>query len=209
MDTDELWFELKPGVWRSLDGRYAIIRTVLPEDRPDPTEVYTLRKVSPEMAAAHPGGLGYFVSERYRLEEAKGEAARDAYCEAHAGEMSVPEDFPALALERFFWPISGGITKAALVVVRDGDRTVARVVGMARQEDPFVPVTYAEIDLGAILTESQRFQVAEARDRLSTWDLARGPGVISRESVLADQVRNLLEIIDAVAPAAGEEGDGG
>lgn len=152
---DLLWFELKPGVWRSLDGRYAIIATVLPEDRPDPTTVYTLRKVSPESAAAYPGGLGYFVSERYRLEEAKAEAGRDAYCEAHAGEMSVPEDFPALALERFFWPISGGVTKAALVVVRDGDRTVARVVGMARQEDPFVPVTYAEVDLSSVPGEQE------------------------------------------------------
>jgi hypothetical protein len=150
-----LWFELKPGVWRSLDGRYAIIRTVLPEDRPDPTEVYTLRKISPEMAAAHPGGLGYFITEVYRLEEAKAAAGRDAYCEAHAAEMSVPEDFPALALARFFWPISGGVTKAALAVVRDGDRLMVRVVGMARQEDPFVPVTYAEVDLGGVLGEAE------------------------------------------------------
>jgi hypothetical protein len=52
-----------------------------------------------------------------------------------------------------------------------------------------------------LLTEAQRFQVAEARDCLATWDLARAPGVISRESALADQVRNLLAIIDAVALA--------
>jgi hypothetical protein len=60
------------------------------------------------------------------------------------------------------------------------------------------------------LTESQRFQVAEARDCLGTWDLARaGVGGIDRESVLAGQVRNLLAIIDAVAPVTGEENDGG
>jgi hypothetical protein len=59
------------------------------------------------------------------------------------------------------------------------------------------------------LTESQRFQVAEARDCLGTWDLNRAPGVISRESVLADQVRNLLAIIDEVAPATGEENGSG
>lgn len=69
---------------------------------------------------------------------------------------------------------------------------------MARLSDP-----------AGLLTEAERFQVQEARDCLATWDLARAPGVISRESVLADQVRNLLAIIDAVAPAAGEEGDGG
>jgi hypothetical protein len=53
----------------------------------------------------------------------------------------------------------------------------------------------------AILTEAQRFQVQEARDCLGTWDLARNPDVTDRERVLADQVRNLLAIIDAVALA--------
>ena len=61
----------------------------------------------------------------------------------------------------------------------------------------------------AILTEAQRFQVAEVRDCLATWDLARNPDVTDRERVLADQVRNLLAIIDAVAPVTGEENDGG
>jgi hypothetical protein len=60
-----------------------------------------------------------------------------------------------VALERFFWPISEGTTQAALAVVRDGERIVARVVGMARQEDPFVPVTYAEIDLTGILEPAE------------------------------------------------------
>ena len=51
------------------------------------------------------------------------------------------------------------------------------------------------------LTESQRFQVEEARDCLGTWDLARGgnPG-IDRETVLADQVRALLGVLDDIAP---------
>lgn len=50
------------------------------------------------------------------------------------------------------------------------------------------------------LGESERFQVGEARDILGTWDMAN-PGIISRESVLADQVRALLAIIDQAFPA--------
>jgi hypothetical protein len=48
---------------------------------------------------------------------------------------------------RFFWPISDGTTRAALAVIRDGDRIVARVVGMSRRERDFEPGTYAEIDI--------------------------------------------------------------
>ena len=147
------WTEMQPGwSWRSTDGTYVILRSVLPEDRPHPAETYTLRKVDPASARAYPGSLGYFVAERYTLADAQGEARRDAYGDEHSRERSVPEDFPSLALELFFWPISQGTTRGALAVVRDGDRIVARVVGMARQEDPFVPVTYAEIDLTAIPT---------------------------------------------------------
>lgn len=51
------------------------------------------------------------------------------------------------------------------------------------------------------LSESQQFQVSEARDILGTWDLDN-PGGVSRETVLADQVRTLLGIIDQAFPAA-------
>lgn len=61
----------------------------------------------------------------------------------------------------------------------------------------------------ADLTEAQCRQVQEARDALGTWDLARDPDVTGRESVLADQVRALLAIIDAIASACGEGNDGG
>ena len=56
------------------------------------------------------------------------------------------------------------------------------------------------------LDESQRFQVEEARDILGTWDEAN-PGGISRETVLADQVRALLAIIDQAFPAEVAEQD--
>lgn len=60
-------------------------------------------------------------------------------------------------------------------------------------------------DTAGLLAESQRFQVQEARDCLGTWDLARaGVAGIDRETVLADQLRAMLAIVDAVAPAARE-----
>lgn len=49
------------------------------------------------------------------------------------------------------------------------------------------------------LGESEQFQVQEARDILGTWDLAN-PGGVGRETVLADQVRALLAIIDQAFP---------
>jgi hypothetical protein len=159
-NPDLMWIETKPGLWRSVDGKYAIVRTVLPEDRPNPAERYTLRKFDPASVAAYPGNLGYFVAEEYTLPAAQAHAARDAYCDAHASERHVPADFPALALQSFFWPISDGTTRAALAIVWDGDRVVARVIDMARQEDPFEPVVYAEIDFYDAL--SGRAQVTGA-----------------------------------------------
>jgi hypothetical protein len=94
------WAEMQPGwSWRSADGTYVILRSVLPEDRPQPAEVFTLRKIDHASARAWPGRLGYFRAERYTLAAAQAEARRDAYCDEHRAERSVPEDFPSVALE--------------------------------------------------------------------------------------------------------------
>lgn len=74
---------------------------------------------------------------------------------------------------------------------------------------PMWTLTITPHPMEADLGEAQCFQVREARDALATWDLARDPEAISRESVLADQVRALLAIIDAVMPACGEGNHGG
>jgi hypothetical protein len=57
------------------------------------------------------------------------------------------------------------------------------------------------------LTDSQRFQVDEARDLLDRWDRERfAEDGYGAERTLADQVRNLLAIVDHLAAArAGEE----
>ncbi len=142
-----MWIETKPGLWRSVDGHYVIMRFTLPDDRPDPSSIYIVNRFDQAMVEAYPGNLGYFRSHEISLERAQAFAARDAYSWAHAAERDVPEDYPAEALVPFFWPISEGITKGALAVVRDGDRLVARVVGMARGEDAFEPVVYAEAEV--------------------------------------------------------------
>lgn len=152
MDT-LIWIDIQPDLWRSLDGRYVILRTVLPED-PQPTAVYTLRHLDPLMAAAHPGTLGSFVAEAHTLQEAQQEADRHAWVRAHGAESHVPADFPALRLERFFWPISEGTSRAALAIVRENGRVLARVVGMGRNNaDAYEPGTYAEIDLTGLLAD--------------------------------------------------------
>lgn len=59
------------------------------------------------------------------------------------------------------------------------------------------------------LTDSQRWQVGEARAALAAWDAERNPDgdVYGTERTLADHVRNLLAIVDqeAAPAAAGEE----
>jgi hypothetical protein len=149
-----LWVDIQPGLWRSLDGRYVILHAVLPEDRPEPTETYTLRHLDRQMAAAYPGTLGSFVAEAYSLHAAQQEAERHAWERAQGGACHVPADFPALRLERFFWPISEGTSRAALAIVRENGRVLARVVGMSRGDaDAYEPGTYAEIDLTGLLTD--------------------------------------------------------
>ena len=94
------------------------------------------------------------------------------------------------------WTATAGEDEHGRMEVRIAKAAAPEAAGMAGDSGP-----------AGLLTESQRFQVQEARDALGTWDLARAPGEISRESVLADQVRALLDIIGAVAPAAVEGND--
>jgi hypothetical protein len=153
-NPDLMWIETKPGLWRSVDGNYAIMRFTLPDDRPQHAEMFIVNRFDPAMSQAYPGNLGYFRGQELSLPAALAFAARDAYCFAHASERSVPENYPADAAARFFWPISEGTTRAALAIVREGGRLLARVVGMARGEDAFEPVTYAEIDLTGLAARS-------------------------------------------------------
>jgi hypothetical protein len=147
------WVEMERGVWRSTNGLYAIVRQVLPE-RP-PRTVWQARKIDQSMARAHPrrGDLGILLEEspwgwcaENNVGSAEAAIERDAFASAH--ETSVPEDHPAIAMSRFFWPVSNGTRRGALVVMRNGDEFVAQVVGMARHDDSgFVPEAWTEISL--------------------------------------------------------------
>jgi hypothetical protein len=154
-DPTLTWTKAGPGIWRSLCGRYVILRAVLPEDRPAPSVTYTLRKVDKAMAVVYPGTLGYLgylLTEEHDLAGARRAAERDAYSDTYGSQRSVPDDHPAVALRRFYWPISDGVTRGALTVVRDGDRLVAQVVGMVRRQDDqgYEPAPWVEIDLTAL-----------------------------------------------------------
>jgi hypothetical protein len=143
-----MWVETRPGLWRSVDGHYVIIQLLLPEDLPEPSKMYVINRFDPSMVAVRPGNLGYFRGQEDSLKAAQDFAARDAYCFDHHADRSVSEDFPAVALERFCWPIDyDGASMGALAIVRDGGRVLARIIGMHRQEDPFVPYVLAELDI--------------------------------------------------------------
>ena len=143
-------------VWRSTDGRYAIVTHTLPET-PSRT-VYQARKIDQAMAAAYPGrsDLGYLLEETlYRwdadncVDSAQAVCERDAF--AATCQTSIPEDHPAIALARFWWPISNGTTRAALTVNRVNGDLVAQVIGMHRHDDTgMVPEPYTEINLTAL-----------------------------------------------------------
>lgn len=151
--TDLTWTQTDADLWRTACGRYVIVRTSLPETVPHP--VFTLRKIDPAMFAAHPDTLGYFVAEQYTLDAAQREANQDAWVDAQGSTLHVPEDFPAEAMNRFFWPISNGTRRAALVVVHEYGRTLARVIGMVRADDGPWPCAYAEIDITELSQLSQ------------------------------------------------------
>lgn len=149
-------------VWRSGCGRFAIARVRLPEypERyPGSSEVYLVRRIDPHMAAVYPQSLGYHLDQALNLAAAMTEADRWAWVDDQGTQRHVPEDYPALAVASFYWPITHtgrqGVSRAALVVDRAGGRLVARVIGMTRgNDDAYRPGTWAEVDLTALVTDA-------------------------------------------------------
>ncbi len=155
------WVRLDEDTWHDLSGRYVILRSTLPEGKPDPTVVYTLRKRDPASARVDPATLGYHLAERYSLTEARAEAERDAWSCAQGAGRHVPADYPCLVLVRFHWPISDGCTQAGLAIVRENGKVYVRVVGMSRQaDDNYGPGTYAQIEI----VDDMANPLAERRD---------------------------------------------
>lgn len=66
----------------------------------------------------------------------------------------VPEDYPADARADFFWPISNGTTRAALILDRDGDWITAKVVGMHRASGEYEPGVWAEVGIPAAVPDA-------------------------------------------------------
>jgi hypothetical protein len=70
-------------------------------------------------------------------------------------------------------------------------------------------LTAVRSDTGPKLSETERWQVNEARDMLARWDGDAGPrrslADQGREMVLADHVRALLAITDQLAPQGADD----
>lgn len=148
------WVETDAGrVWRSTCGRYAIVALTLPEN--PPKVEYLARRIDPSMAAAYPerNTLGFLLesspwcwNDENSVRSAQAVCERDAYSLAH--RRPFPEDYPAIAMERF----GQGWDEALLIVCEDGE-LVARHMHMALRthEEGFVPqLSRTEINLTAL-----------------------------------------------------------
>lgn len=143
------WVQPMPDVWVSTgtSTTYILVRSVLPQ-RDMPKESFDIRKIHGEFAKPYSDDLGYFAGHALTLRLAKAEAERMAWRDLQGGAGDVPADEPALDLERFFWPISDGTNRAALAVVVEDGRVLARVLGRCRSvDDTYETTTCVEIDV--------------------------------------------------------------
>lgn len=163
------WLETDPDqVWRSTCGRYAIVAHTLPEN--PPRRQFQARRIDDAMAAAYPerGDLGYLIEESpWCWNRENSVHSAQAVCERHAYAASqdrqFPEDFPAVALERF----GPGYGEALAIVQEEDGRVVARLLHMALEtrEEGFVPRPFQEIDLTALgLVPGEGVQLATTTD---------------------------------------------
>jgi hypothetical protein len=60
---------------------------------------------------------------------------------------------------------------------------------------------------GPLLSDSERWQVEEARQMVARWDQRHGNDIYGTDRALADAARGLLAIVDQIAPAVSGEGD--
>lgn len=146
------WDEERDGLWRSTDDKYVIVRVTLPDPVPHLRDVYLLRKIDPEMAKVNPGTIGYSLMAcpaHHSLDDAMHWAHTDARADRFRQSNDETLDtLPAGASSRFFWPVSNGTSRGALTLTREGDRIVARVIGMSCvDEDHWEPGTYTEASL--------------------------------------------------------------
>jgi hypothetical protein len=176
------WAGTERDLWRSTDGRYTIHRSVLPEPMPSLAVIFTLRWCEPHTAAAWPGWIGAeigTVTPVFSLGMAQQQAAVHARARAAAISNDLAlQELPSLGASMFFWPVSEGLTRAALTLTLDGGRLRARVTGMScRTADPgpagtWEPVTYAEIGITGLWRKvlAARFRQVLRFLRVTGWE---------------------------------------
>ena len=146
MTPDPLsWVQHSVNVWCAENAPYRIVAVELPE-RDGPRTVYLLRRSTEEEESRKSPTFGYLLDEASTLTGAMSRADTDWWATMNHKHASVPGDYPAFSMKRFFWPISEGTSQAALVIT-SGDRgPVAQVIGMAHQDDDmYGPVVLTEL----------------------------------------------------------------
>lgn len=156
----------------------------------------------------NPDSGGYPLGERWDLESAQALADQHRYRTVNADQADVPEDHPAVALRRFFWPISDGTTRAALTLRHtSGGRLHAQVVGMSRGrtnddgESPYWPGVYADLPLSALVT-GKYFVADDGEGTPTLWratDSVDRPDAILRRTDVPADAEEIWEFLTAVA----------
>jgi hypothetical protein len=149
MTQSMTWTQTRPTLWLESRGLYAIVKVTLPEDRADAREEFILRRCSPARGRITGTDLGYPVDVHVSLEHAKTQAENHRFwLDSSSERRQMLDDCGADAdhATTFFFPISDGTDRAALVI-KDG---VAKVVSPSRASgDSYRMGAYAELPTGA------------------------------------------------------------
>jgi hypothetical protein len=136
------WRHTRKRLWRTTDGRYTVVKVKMPSDVPHETFRYVARAIDPAMRQQFPNTVGFPIGiDQPSLAGAQRHAEQHAFAATH--DRNVPADYPHGERADFFWPISEGTTRGALVLDRDGPTVTAKIVGMVRGEHGFEPDVYA------------------------------------------------------------------
>ena len=207
-----IWHEWAPGVIRTIDRRFAVVRVFVPGQK-GPKEYFVLLQEDPASTRAYgPDDLGFIRTAKvglfYALQEAEMLARQ---LDADPALFHVPDDY-ADQLSEFFWPISDGTDRGALVVRTDEDGSIlVEVVGMGFTDsiDRTAPGVYAAIDITDLVSKPKRdkgFTLRRAIKRALTY-AAAPMGAEDVVNELDTIIRDVQPIVDwpadeAVRPVA-------
>jgi hypothetical protein len=144
-----VWHEWMPGVIRTTDRRYAIVRVFIP-GKDGAEDVYLLREGHFSTDCWGPNHLGTTAGDSPRIDFALNEAEIRAWCADIGAGRDVPAELAdALAYVTFIPPAERTPSRDGLAVERDDDGTTwVRIYSMKRSDgDGTEPYVLAELNI--------------------------------------------------------------